>query len=212
LCGKKNVPLKVHHILERINGAGNSPANLISLCEHCHPKAHSGELELGKRKLRSKTKHSTLLDIIVSQLKKWIKNTFPKRTFIYGVRTKMIRTKVGLEKSHSNDGVAISLRNNSNNIEKLEVLVEVLHKKCVSKGDYQQYKGSHSEKKLPTGKTFGFRKFDKVLYGGEVYWIKGKMSTGYFVLMNIKGETIKLKPMAKTSTLTRLNTRKSVLV
>jgi hypothetical protein len=36
----------------------------------------------------------------------------------------------------------------------------VYHKRHVAKGDYQQTKGARSEKRIPTGKLFGFRKLD----------------------------------------------------
>lgn len=46
----------------------------------------------------------------------------------------------------------------------------VLFKKCVSDGKIQR-----------------FRKFDKVRYLGVEYFIKGRMSTGYAILMDSKG-------------------------
>ena len=63
-------------------------------------------------------------------------------------------------------------------------------KKCVPDGDFQKTKGDHSEKPLTTGKIFGFRKFDKVRYFGNDYFIKGRMSTGYAILMDIDGNKI----------------------
>ena len=55
----------------------------------------------------------------------------------------------------------------------------------------------HSEKHLTTGKIFGFRKFDKVKYFGKEYFIKGRMSTGYAILMDIKGKRIDFSNMPK---------------
>lgn len=51
----------------------------------------------------------------------------------------------------------------------------------------QQTKGVRSELKIETGKIQGFRKFDKVRYFGKEYFIKGRMSSGYVVLMDIYG-------------------------
>jgi hypothetical protein len=65
--------------------------------------------------------------------------------------------------------------------------------KCVSKGDYQQYKGIRSEQKIPTYKIQGFRKFDKVKYLGKEYFIKGRMSSGFCVLMDIEENKIEFK-------------------
>ncbi|MCR5638535.1 MAG: HNH endonuclease, partial [Lachnospiraceae bacterium] len=43
----------------------------------------------------------------------------------------------------------------------------------------------------------GFRKFDKVKYFGKEYFIKGRMSTGYAVLMDIEGNKIDFSSMPK---------------
>lgn len=42
----------------------------------------------------------------------------------------------------------------------------------------------------PRGKILGFKKFDKVRYLGSTYFIKGRMSTGYSIGMNILGSTL----------------------
>jgi hypothetical protein len=84
-----------------------------------------------------------------------------------------------------------------------------LYKKCISKGDYQQTSGIRSEKKVPTNKIQGFRKFDKVLYNDEKYFIKGRMSTGYAILMDIFGNKVDFKPIPKFSKMKRLGARKS---
>ncbi|MBZ5752498.1 hypothetical protein, partial [Metabacillus rhizolycopersici] len=81
--------------------------------------------------------------------------------------------------------------------------------KCVSDGDYQQTKGVRSEQVIPTGKLFGFRKFDKIQYKGEEYFIKGRMSSGYAILMDIEGHKVDLKPIPKFSKMQRVSARKS---
>ena len=60
------------------------------------------------------------------------------------------------------------------------LITDILYlKKSVSDGDFQQTKGIRSEQVINTGKIYGFRKFDKVRYLGNEYFIKGRMSTGY---------------------------------
>ena len=44
--------------------------------------------------------------------------------------------------------------------------------------------------KLNTKKILGFKKFDKMKYLGKEYFIKGRMSTGYAVLMDVDGNKI----------------------
>ena len=97
--------------------------------------------------------------------------------------------------------------------EELDVLYR---KRCVSKQDRQLCKGIRGEKKIPTGKVFGFRKFDKVRYLGKECFIKGRRSSGAFVLMDIANKPIdfrdrggKQNPSYKF--IERLNTRRSVL-
>ena len=60
----------------------------------------------------------------------------------------------------------------------------------MSKGDYKLAKGIRGEQKLPTGKIQGFRKFDKVEYLGKEYFVKGRMSRGLAVLMNIDNKQV----------------------
>lgn len=45
-----------------------------------------------------------------------------------------------------------------------------------------------SEQPITTSKICGFRKYDKVKYFGKEYFIKGRMSTGYAILMDVNGE------------------------
>jgi len=210
--------LEVHHILERSNGGTNSPDNLITLCSDCHKKVHSKEITLNKKRLKSKTRSATQVDTIISQLKKYLDNTNINISYTNGVRTSLIRRKLKLIKRHHCDAVSIALkyRKRYKKITKIKKSCKVVYKKCVSKGDYQLYKGKRSEKKIPVGKIHGFRKFDKVKYLGDnknkCYFIKGRMTSGYFVLMDINGESIKLKPMAKPSTVLRIKSRGSLLV
>ena len=62
---------------------------------------------------------------------------------------------------------------------------------------------------IPTGKLYGIRKFDKVQYKGKEYFIKGRMSTGYAILMDIEGNKMEVKPIPKFSKMQRVSARKS---
>jgi hypothetical protein len=85
----------------------------------------------------------------------------------------------------------------------------MLAKKCVSDGDYQQTKGKHSRQRITTGKIGGYRKFDKVLYLGQDSFIKGRMTTGYAILMDLSGNTMALKPIPKFGKMRRVSARSS---
>jgi hypothetical protein len=176
----KDKKLRVHHIISRLTGT-NSPDNLITLCVTCHKRLHLGEIKLSLKGKRSKTKHATEIGIVKSQLKKqWIgfEETF-------GYETKYKREQIlGLPKSHINDAISICCEDKQIELNNDNVYL----KKHVSSGDYQQTKGKHSEIKIPTGKLFGLRKFDLVDTTKGVGFIKGKRSSGYFVLSNICGD------------------------
>lgn len=63
---------------------------------------------------------------------------------------------------------------------------------------------------------FGFRRFDKVKYLKEICFIKGRRSSGAFVLMDINNNTVDFRDVGGKQNpsyklLERLNARKSVL-
>ena len=173
-CKKQKVKLHVHHIIFRSNGGTNSPENLITLCESCHSKLHKGDFSIKQK--RSKTKHATEIGIVKSQLKKQFGDF--KETF--GYETKYFREHIlQLPKTHYLDAVTICGEPD------VQLSNTVFHKKHVTSGDFQQTKGVRSEKKIPTGKLFGLRKFDLVKTSKGVGFVKGKRNSGYFALMDI---------------------------
>lgn len=206
----KDNRLEVHHIVFRSNGGSDEQENLITLCKCCHDKIHSGNMNTklnGKKK--GQLKHATQMNSIRIQL---LKQVECEETF--GFITKEHRQLLGLPKEHYMDATAIACQGNevqfkTNNI---------LFKKCVSDGDYQQTKGIRSEQKIPTGKICGFRKFDKVKYLGKEYFIKGRMSTGYAILMDIYGNKIDFSSAPKgwktpkLNNCTRISARKTILL
>jgi hypothetical protein len=208
----KDSKLEVHHIIFRSNNGSNEASNLICLCKTCHDKLHKDEISLNKKgKIKSQLKHATQMNSIRIQLLKIYSTA--KETF--GYITKEHRQLMALSKEHYNDAIAIASLNNIENTGCLNIkylIDNIIYKKCISKGDFQQNKGIRSEQKIPTGKIQGFRKFDKVKYLGKEYFIKGRMSTGYAILMDIQGNKIDLKPIPKFNKMKRIQARKSWLV
>jgi len=206
----KDSKLEVHHIIFRSNNGSNEENNLITLCKTCHDKLHKNEITLklnGKKK--TQLKHATQMNSIRQQL---LNRVECEETF--GYITKEHRQLMNLSKEHYMDAVAIASQS-----EKVIFKIDnVLLKKCVSDGDYQKSKGIRSEQIIPTGKIQGFRKFDKVKYLGKEYFIKGRMSTGYAVLMDIQGNKIdfssspKGMKTPKMSNMIRINARKTWII
>jgi hypothetical protein len=178
----KDKKLEMHHIVFRRNGGSDEQDNLIILCKTCHDKLHSGEISLKKTgKVKTKLKHATQMNSIRVQL---LKQVECEETF--GFITKEHRQLLNLPKEHYIDAVVIASQGNDVQFK----TNTVLFKKCISDGDYQQTKGIRSEQRIPTCKIQGFRKFDKVKYLGKEYFIKGRMSSGYAILMDIEGNKI----------------------
>lgn len=209
-CGAKNVRLEVHHIKYRSQGGSDDLDNLITLCEDCHHNLHKGEIELKvKGKKRSSLKHATQMSVIRSMLLKY----YPEAIETFGYVTKANREQSNLSKEHYNDAITIAC----GCVPEPKISSYLFLKKHVSKGDYQLTKGVRGEIKIPVGKIGGFRKFDKVDYLGETYFIKGRMSSGYAVLMDIDSTKVDFSNMPKGyktpkfKNLKRLSARSTIL-
>lgn len=175
----KDSRLQCHHILFKSENGTDTPENLIILCETCHKALHKGEIKLSGKK--SKTKHATEIGIIKTQIKKlgW------KFRETFGYETKFKREQIlSLPKTHYFDAVSICCD------QKVGLSDIVYLKRHVSKGDYQQRTGKRSEKKIPTGKLFGLRKFDLIRTEKGTGIIKGKRTSGYFAISDIFGNKI----------------------
>lgn len=197
----KDKRLEVHHIVFRSENGSDEEDNLITLCKTCHDALHRGEVTLKKKgKKKGQLNYATQMNSIRIQL---LKRTNVEETF--GFVTKEHRQLMELPKEHYFDAVAIATEGKEARFQ----TNQVLFKKCVSDGDYQQTKGVRSEQVIPTGKLFGFRKFDKVQYKGEEYFIKGRMSSGYAILMDMEGNKVDVKPIPKFSKMQRVSARKS---
>lgn len=206
-CGKKHVRLEVHHIIFRSLGGTDDESNLITLCEKCHKAIHDGILILTKKPKKLNLKHATQMSIIRSQLLK----IYPDAIETFGFVTKENRNNLYLQKGHFIDACVIASGG-----KEFKQSNWLFKKKRVAKQNRQLYKGVRGEKKLPTGKVFGFKRYDKVRYLNEICFIKGRRSSGSFVLMDIDNNSIdfrdrggKQNPSYKL--LEKLNTRRSTL-
>lgn len=206
----KDSKLEVHHIIFRSQKGSDEENNLICLCKTCHDKLHEGKIKLNlKGKQKGQLKHATQMNSIRLQL---LKQLNCEETF--GYITKENRQVLNLPKEHYMDAVVIASQG-ENVIFKTKNLIL---KKCIQYRDYQKTKGVRSEQPIPTGKIRGFRKFDKVSYLGNTYFIKGRMSSGYCILMDILGDKIEFKDApkgmktVKLSNCSRLGARKSWII
>lgn len=187
--GKSKDPiLNVHHIESRKTG-GDSPFNLITLCETCHKEYHKGNIDLKVKRGKS------LRDAAVMGIMKWklyeeLKSRYPNVSMTFGYITKYNRIKYGIEKSHTSDAFVISRNFNAKRIERqyLKRLIRrhnrQIHKMKILKG------GKKKNNQAPF-EVFGFRLFDKVLYNNEICFIYGRRKSGCFDIRDFDGKNSK---------------------
>ena len=185
----KDSKLEVHHIVFRSKHGSDEESNLITLCHTCHKALHSGKISL---KLEGKVKGNLKYATQMNSIRKQLFRIYPEAIETFGYITKANRLKLGVDKEHFYDACVIATHGN-----KFSVRCNLYKKKCVSDGDFQQTKGVRSEQRIPTCKIHGFRKFDKVRYFGKEYFIKGRLSTGYAILMDIDGNKSDFSYMPK---------------
>jgi hypothetical protein len=184
----KNKILNVHHIESRKTG-GNSPSNLITLCETCHKEYHKGNIKLKVRR------GASLRDAAVMGIMKWklldkLKSLYPNVSMTFGYITKHNRIKHEIKKSHISDAFVISknfeakrpgyyfkeklVRRHNRQIHKMKIL-----------------KGGKRKMNQAPFKVFGFRLFDKVEFQGNEYFIYARRLSGYFNIRDINSENKK---------------------
>ena len=185
----KDHKLEVHHIIYRSQGGSDEEDNLITLCHTCHKALHSGKIKLKlSGKIKGCLKYATQMNFIRKQL--FI--LYPDAIETFGYVTKANRLKLGVDKEHYYDACVIATQGDA-----FTIRSSLYKKKCVADGDFQKTKGVRSEQSITTGKICGFRKFDKIRYFGNEYFIKGRMSTGYAILMDIDGSKVDFSSMPK---------------
>lgn len=185
----KDNKLEVHHIVFRSQGGSDEESNLITLCHTCHSNLHSGKITL---KLRGKVKGTLKYATQMNSIRKQLFRIYPDAIETFGYVTKANRLQLGIDKTHYYDACVIATQGKP-----FAIKSNLYKKRCVSKGDFQQTKGIRSEQPITTDKICGFRKFDKVRYFGKDYFIKGRMSTGYTILMDIDGNKADFSALPK---------------
>lgn len=125
--------------------------------------------------------------------------------------TKENRNHLNLPKEHYIDACVIASGGN-----KFRQSNWLFKKRRVAKQNRKLCKGIRGEIKLPIGKIFGFKRFDKVKYLKEICFIKSRRNSGSFTLMDVDNNTIDFRDRGgrgypSYKLLERLSTRKSTL-
>src|SRR5574344_883782 len=216
-CKTKKGTLNAHHIVYRSNGGADTLDNLIILCEECHQKLHDNKLKDFEAKLKGKRKGTLKHATQMNSIRKQLLRQYPEAIETFGFVTKENRQFLGLPKSHVIDACVIASQGKI-----FDWNLWYFKKKHVPKGEYQQTKYWSKSKngvnfrKLSTGKISGFRKYDKVEYLGEKYFIKARSKTSPFRLIDIDDNNITFEDIspykyARTKELVRVTARSTTL-
>lgn len=105
--GKSKDPiLNVHHLESRKTG-GNSPSNLVTLCETCHKAYHRGEFDLNIKRGTS-LRDAAVMNIIRWAVYERAKTEFKNVHLTYGYITKNTRIENGISKTHAADAFCVA--------------------------------------------------------------------------------------------------------
>jgi len=202
--GKSKDPvLNVHHIESRKTG-GDSPDNLITLCETCHKAYHRGKLELHLKRSSEPLRDAALMGIMRWELNNRARLLWNNVQLTYGYITKNTRIAGGLEKSHCVDARCIS--GHPLAVPSPEYVLarqRRRHNRQIHKAN--QLSGGRRKFNQAPYLVKGFRLFDKVLYNGTECFIFGRRSSGSFDIRLIYGTKVNASVSCKKLTLVEVS-------
>lgn len=185
----KDKILNVHHIESRKTG-GDSPNNLITLCETCHSGYHAGTVKLPSSIKRGmKFNDATFMGIMRWEVYNRLKDNYRNVSLTYGYKTKNTRIEHNLPKEHYIDARCISGHPDAVSDgtiyyqKKVRCHNRQIHKFKVNEG------GTRKLNQAPY-LVNGFRLWDKVLYNKEECFIQGRRTSGYFQLKKLDGTLV----------------------
>lgn len=203
----KDKVLNVHHIESRKTG-GDSPKNLITLCETCHKAYHRGEFELNVKRGKS-FRDAAFMGIMRWSFYDRLKNIYPNVSMTFGYITKNTRITNNLPKDHYVDARCISGNPTAKPLgyyfyqKKVRCQNRQIHKANFLKG---------GRKKLNQAPFLvkGFRLFDLVEYQKDLYYIFGRRDRGFFDIRKLDGIKVN-KGSINYKHLRLIDKRKSIL-
>ena len=187
--GKSKDPvLNVHHIESRQTG-GNSPDNLVTLCETCHKDYHRGKVRLNLKRNTKSLRDAAVMSVMRWEVYNRAKNLWSNVHLTYGYITKNTRITNGLDKSHVVDARCISGN----------PLAQPCPEQWLMRQRRRHNRQIHKANILSGGRrklnqapylVKGFRLFDKVKYNGTECFVFGRRSSGSFDIRLIDGTKV----------------------
>ena len=189
-CHVTGVPLQLEHIVPRSRGGSNRVSNLALACKPCNVKKSTLTAEefgypqiqaQAKKSLKDAAHVSSIKTAIISRLCEQFGQD--KIHISYGYETKYKRIQVlALPKSHTNDAIAIACGIG----ERVTPLETIYQMRCLARGQYQRFNGSHSEHKCwSPRKVRGWKLYEVVKVKGEQGFIAGRREKGAFVIKDV---------------------------
>ena len=201
-CGKAVSGFEVEHMLPKSRGGSNRIDNLTLSCHDCNEKKGTLTAEefiqqtLPVKKATAKLKqlpnekrlfkYMAYMNATRWTLYDAIKERYPNVKMTYGYITKYNRIQAGLPKAHHIDAKCITGFATVPSMSQTVIKVKMrrhnrqLHRATFSEGHVRKAAS------LPTT-VFGFRLYDRVLFNNHRYYIKGRRSSGAFVLVSVEG-------------------------
>lgn len=194
-CGKhpaeKNgIKLHVHHKESRKTG-GNAPDNLITLCKACHKALHESKVTLPEGKRRGKPgRDATFMGIMRKTLISRLRSELEVPVWeTHGYITKYRREKYGIQKTHTSDARCITgMMESKPSVESFLIRPVRCHNRQTHKAKI--LKGGIRKRNQTEYTVFGYRLWDKVRYGKDECFVKGRRASGYFSLAKLDGTSV----------------------
>lgn len=100
-----------HHMKSRHEGGSDTPENLIGLCNNCHSKVHSGDIDLKQVGFKKKYAALSVLNQAIPYIAQELINMFGEDhvRFCTGYQTFIVRDSIGMGKDHPEDAICIAL-------------------------------------------------------------------------------------------------------
>lgn len=185
----KDKVLNVHHIESRKTG-GNAPTNLVTLCETCHTDYHRGTVKLPKTIHRGMSfRDSAFMGIMRWVLYDNLKSVYTDVVNTYGYITRSTRISSNLPKEHHIDARCIS---GNPNVTHADVNYYQKKVRCHNRQIHKAkiLKGGIRKRNQADYLVSGYRLFDKVRYQGNLYFVFGRRSSGFFDIRTLDGTKV----------------------
>jgi len=182
-CGKKNIPLEVEHVIPKSRGGTDRVSNLTISCSKCNQKkGNQTAKEFGypgvQKKANDSLKAVAFLNSVRWKLVKQLNRQSQELiSHTYGYITKHDRTKLGLEKSHTNDAFVIAGGTNQKRCKPF-IATQTRRNNRSIQTNRKGFKSSIRKQR------YKFQPNDMVRFNNKIYKVKGVFNYGTWVRLS----------------------------